>query len=202
MASLERTCGLMGLEWIVPDAMGVLYESGDDVTDVLIPYVRAAGSTLADEVIESAYLEASLGFITSAEFWVRCGVEGDDGQYITHHRLMDGVADVIAAARARGLGLACFSNDVAEWSLLLRRHFLLDDDFDAWCISGEIGARKPDPAAFLALTSMLGTTPEVCLFVDDRRKNVDTASALGFHTVLLGSAECRTLRDVVLRLER
>lgn len=51
--------------------------------------------------------------------------------------------------------------------------------------SNEIGVRKPDPAAFAALTDALGVPPEATSFIDDNEANIEAANDLGFDGILL-----------------
>lgn len=51
--------------------------------------------------------------------------------------------------------------------------------------SNEIGVRKPDPAAYMALAEALQLAPHEIVFVDDAARNVVAAQALGFQTLLL-----------------
>ena len=53
--------------------------------------------------------------------------------------------------------------------------------------SNEIKVRKPDPAAFAALTQALGRPPEETVFVDDNRDNIAACEALGYKGLLLES---------------
>ena len=47
---------------LILDAMGVLYEAGDDVAELLVPFVGRHGRTgLSAEAIDRDYVEASLG---------------------------------------------------------------------------------------------------------------------------------------------
>ena len=56
---------------------------------------------------------------------------------------------------------------------------------ERFVFSNEIGARKPDAAAFAALTEALGIAPEATAFVDDNAANIAACEALGFRGVLL-----------------
>jgi putative hydrolase of the HAD superfamily len=56
--------------------------------------------------------------------------------------------------------------------------------FDAKVFSNRIGVKKPDPKAFGALTLALEVPPSQTVFVDDVQENLDTASNLGFSTIL------------------
>ncbi|WP_419944212.1 HAD family hydrolase [Candidatus Poriferisodalis sp.] len=190
------------VRWLVLDAMGVMYHAGDDVAELLIPYLRGNGCQLADSEIEALYLDASLGRMTSSQFWQRCGVDGSDADYITGHTLSPGLKDLLEEATARGIRVACLSNDMSEWAALQRDHFGLAEFIGSWCISGDIGVRKPDAEAFLALLGMIGAEPGKCLFVDDRQKNTDAARAVGFRTVLFEAGCFSSLNEFLSQLER
>ena len=53
--------------------------------------------------------------------------------------------------------------------------------------SNEIKVRKPDPAAFAALTDALGRPPEETVFIDDNEGNIAACEALGYKGLLLTS---------------
>ncbi|MDR2973893.1 MAG: HAD-IA family hydrolase [Propionibacteriaceae bacterium] len=161
------------------DAMGVVFASGDDVGELLIPYLRGLGCTLDEADIQRWYLECSLGRMTSADFWERCGVSGDDEEYLESHRLTSGILDLLAWTRAQGLLVGLLSNDVAEWSALLRRRFGLDEVMDVCVISGDAGVRKPDPAIFRQFAAQADCQPGEILFFDDRPANIQAARDAG-----------------------
>lgn len=56
--------------------------------------------------------------------------------------------------------------------------------FDDLFLSNEMHLAKPDPAIFHELIRRTGINPAESVFVDDLQKNLDTASALGFDTLL------------------
>lgn len=57
------------MKWIVFDAMGVVFEVSDDTNDLLVPFVRERGGCESRERINELYRQASLGQMTSAQFW-------------------------------------------------------------------------------------------------------------------------------------
>ena len=185
---------------VVLDAMGVLYDvgpGGDDVANLLIPYLRGLGCSLVDKQIYDLHHRASLGEMTSYEFWAACSVVRSDQIYCSYHELTQGIVPWLVGLRDRGLALACLSNDVSEWSLLLRRRFGLDGIIDTWVISGDIGVRKPDPRAFAAVGEATGVPAQDTIFIDDRPANVDAARATGMRAVRFESVQqARTLLDV------
>jgi HAD superfamily hydrolase (TIGR01509 family) len=193
---------------VVLDAMGVIYATGDDVAELLVPYVASHGG--ADSAtVEAAYMRASRGELTAGEFWVAVGLhERHEDAYLAKHELAAGLVPFLEWAARRGHGLACLSNDVSDWSLKLRRRFGLDRYIPEWVISGDVKSRKPERAIYEALFARLDRPPAAMLFVDDRTKNLDAARRLGMQTVLLnpgashgGHAQVRTLAELADFLE-
>jgi HAD superfamily hydrolase (TIGR01509 family) len=165
---------------VVLDAMGVIYQPADDVRGLLIPYLRAHACPLGDDEIRALYMECTLGRFSSTELWRRAGVKGacSDEDYCRSHRLNRGVIDVAREIAARGVGIACLSNDVSEWSGILRRRFGLEDVVSEWVISGDVGVRKPSPQIYRILLGRLGCAATDVVFVDDSEANLDAAAPL------------------------
>jgi epoxide hydrolase-like predicted phosphatase len=104
--------------------------------------------------------------------------------------MLDGVRE----ARRGGARTALLSN---SWGAATAYDpELLEELFDAWVISSEVGLRKPDPAIYELVAERIGLPPEACVFVDDLPGNLKPARALGMATVLhRGDAEA-TLAEV------
>lgn len=81
--------------------------------------------------------------------------------------------------------LGMLSNNVAELCDRVR-----DDPrmarFEAFVFSNELRVRKPDPAAYRALTDALGERPTDVVFVDDNPDNIEAAERFGLRAVLFG----------------
>lgn len=58
-------------------------------------------------------------------------------------------------------------------------------------VSGEFGARKPDPRIFLAAAKAAGVEPAECVMVGDAREFDMPAKAVGFRTVLFAGPRVR-----------
>lgn len=54
---------------LVLDAMGVIYSVGDDVRDLLCPFIAEKGGSTDTSKIEKLYHSASLGYMSAFEFW-------------------------------------------------------------------------------------------------------------------------------------
>lgn len=174
-------------EILILDAMGVLYQAGDDVAELLVPFVHDNGRTdLPAGAIEQKYTAASLGQLDAAAFWKDVGVDpAKEDDYLAGHRLIEGTREALPSLRQRFASIACLSNDVADWSAKLRRRFGLEAWIDPWFISGDLGIRKPSPEIYQLVIDRLDARPQDIVFVDDRPRNLDAAKALGIHTVLL-----------------
>ena len=190
-------------EILVLDAMGVLYQAGDDVADLLVPFVRRHGApSLSAGDIDRAYVAASLGQVEPADFWTRMGVDAArEDDYLAGHRLIAGTLEALPRLKARYGRLACLSNDISRWSLKLRRQFGLEAWIDTWFISGDLGLRKPSPGIYRRAIADLGVTPQQIVFVDDRPRNLDAARDVGLRMVLLdaggnATSNHRTIRSL------
>jgi putative hydrolase of the HAD superfamily len=173
-----------GRQTLVLDAMGVIYEVGDDVADLLIPFIREKGGIENAEQIEATYIEASLGRMDAHEFWRRVNVSPElEDEYLSRFRLSNGLLDLLQTASDRFERLVCLSNDLSEWSRKLRRYFGLEPYFAGWYISGDLGVRKPDTRIYRRMVDDFAIAPGQLLFVDDRTKNLDSAATIGIQTI-------------------
>ena len=174
---------------LVLDAMGVIYSVGDDVKDLLCPFIEEKGITKDIAEIEGLYDLASLGKMSASEFWEAIDLAPTlEDEYLQRYTLTDGLIDFLKAINWQGFHVWCLSNDLSEWSRKLRTRFGLVNYFRGFIISGDVGIRKPDRAIFEYLVRQLDVSPDNAVFVDDQRKNLDTAAGLGFKTVLFAPA--------------
>jgi len=172
------------LKILVLDAMGVIYSVGDDVKDLLCPFIAEKGGTRDISKIEGLYLSASLGNMPASEFWKAVGLNPRlEDEYLQMHKLTEGLLDFLKTVNSRGFEVWCLSNDLSEWSRKLRVRFGLDEYFRGFVISGDVGIRKPDRAIFEHLVRQLDSNPANVVFVDDLQKNLDAAAELGFKTI-------------------
>lgn len=185
---------------IVLDAMGVIYEAGDDVAELLVPYVTAHGGADAARV-DAEYVRASRGEQTAAEFWRHVGLdEGHENAFLAGHSIAPDLIPFLEWATRSGYQLACLSNDVSEWSAKLRRRFGLERYVQHWVISGDAQARKPEPRIYAALIDRLRLPASSLLLVDDRVRNLDAAKRAGLQTVLLAESSGETTHPRVSSL--
>jgi HAD superfamily hydrolase (TIGR01509 family) len=170
---------------VVLDAMGVIYSVRDDVRDLLCPFVKEHIHEVNKERLQELYVAASLGKMSSYDFWESVGVSPElEDEYLQRHQLTGGMAQFMEQVNAGGIEAWCLSNDISEWSGKLRTRFGLKKYFKGFIISGDVGYRKPDAAIFQFLLDRIKLNPDEILFVDDNIYNTDAAGELGFQTVL------------------
>lgn len=93
-------------------------------------------------------------------------------------------APTLRALRERGVGIGIVSNHAYD----LRPYFAakdLDGYIDAYALSYEVGAQKPDPRIFAAACAMLGTKAEETLMVGDDPVSDAGAGASGLQVYVL-----------------
>lgn len=174
---------------LVLDAMGVIYTAGDDVKELLCPFIQARIPAFDPSTVEALYREASLGRISPCQFWESVGLtESIEDEYLALHRLTPGLLGFLTDAVKSFDSIWCLSNDLGNWSRKLRVHFGLERFFRVFVVSGEVGVRKPNRAIYEHLLNLVGCEPSSILFVDDRRANLDAAKAVGIHTILFDAA--------------
>jgi FMN phosphatase YigB (HAD superfamily) len=168
------------------DAMGVIYQSGDDVAELLVPYICKHREESAER-IKSLYHQCSLGAFASSVFWEQLGLSPEtEDDYLSNHCLVSGAKEFIADARESFDMIWCLSNDVSEGSFTLRRAFDLETLFDGFVISGDVKIRKPSPEMYEAFCAISRSKPEEILFIDDRPGNVFAAKSCGMKSILFG----------------
>lgn len=178
---------------VVLDAMGVMYRAADDVAELLVPFVVAHSGIRDPRRIGELYRDASLGNSSADRFWRSVGLRPSlEDAYLDRHTLSPGLLHALESLHERGIPVWGFSNDVARWSRKLRERFDLERHFAGFVVSSEIRARKPDPAAYVALLARVGCNPADILFVDDREANIVAASDQGIDARLFAGFEALT----------
>lgn len=174
------------IRWIIFDAMGVVFTVGDDTNDLLIPFIQEHNKRISRETINEIYLRASLGQITSCQFWQEVGLGAQypkiETVYLDTQLILDDGFIPVARAMSKHYSLALLSNDVSEWSVYLRNKFALDF-LDVAVISGDIHCRKPDLNIYKRFLKEAGAQAGECVFIDDRCKNLAVAKSIGMRTI-------------------
>ena len=105
-------------------------------------------------------------------------VEALCAEWTSHMPPVPGIEDVIKEIKASGKGLYLLSNfnKRLRGELHLAPSLLL---FDGLVISGEVGMVKPNADIYEYLLGKYALKAEECLFVDDRRDNIEAGEKCG-----------------------
>lgn len=106
-----------------------------------------------------------------------------------------GAADLIAAARAAGIGLALVTNAPRANVDHLLSAIGLADAFDTIVHGDEMDRPKPDPLPYLTALDRLGATASEALAFEDSTPGIRAATAAGIRTIGIAT----TLTDAELR---
>ena len=122
------------------------------------------------------------------------GIDLTDAQFAAGWSaiFVDEIVETVALLRTvRGnLPLYAFSNSNLAHARVWRERFAgALTVFDRIFVSCELGARKPERAAFEAIARETGVPLERILFFDDTRENVDGARAAGLQAMLVESPQ-------------
>lgn len=79
--------------------------------------------------------------------------------------------------------IAILSNFTKEWAEYLIKTYGIDKIFDATFWSFERGIKKPWHGAYLEVTKHFGVSPQEAIFIDDKIRNTEAASKLGFNAI-------------------
>lgn len=78
------------------------------------------------------------------------------------------------------LNIYALTNWSAETFPIALRRFDFLHWFDGRLVSGEEGTRKPFPEFYNLLSERFGVKPDEALFIDDNKRNIESAEQLGF----------------------
>lgn len=98
------------------------------------------------------------------------------------------MADAMAAVRKAREHLPCYAftnTNRVHFAACLRRFPWIESAFDGVFTSYALGARKPERAAFDAVSRAIGVEPGSIVFFDDTPENVAGAQAAGLRAVLV-----------------
>jgi putative hydrolase of the HAD superfamily len=176
-ASFRAFCEAEGL---APDTVRDRFRSDPEARDLLARLETGALAAAEFEPRFAALLEVESERLIGRLF----------GAMEPDAAMLDGVR----AARRDGVRTGLLSNSWGD--ALTYDEGLLEELFDAWVISSEVGLRKPDPAIYELAAERLGLEPAACVYVDDLPGNLKPARALGMATVLHRGDADATLAEV------
>ena len=101
-----------------------------------------------------------------------------------------GMLELIHDLKSKGVGVYGLTNWPAETFTEARRRFKTIASIDNYVVSSSVKLAKPDPEIYKLLLSKYNLNPQDCVFIDDRKDNVDAAKALGMNGIVFpGNAD-------------
>ena len=95
-----------------------------------------------------------------------------------------GVEEMLAELNEHpGVEHCVLLSNYPSWFSLVEQQLVLSRYFSHSFVSYQLGLRKPDPQAYLAVTESLGVDNSNCVFIDDRAENCTAATALGMDSI-------------------
>ena len=130
-----------------------------------------------------AWVDFECGHLSEAEFFQRFWGNDTDGLRMKHcfmnnYAWLEGIPELLQAIRAKGHYIATASN-YPEWYDLIDAKLGLSLLVDQHFVSYQLRCRKPKSKFYLKILKALEVSPSECVFVDDRKDNVQAAEALG-----------------------
>ncbi len=116
---------------------------------------------------------------------------------VARYRYVAGMPDLLSRLREAGEHLWALSN-YPVWIAHVRRQLDLEALFDGLIISCEIGARKPELAAFVRAEATIGRDSGELVLIDDRVSNCEAAQRRGWGSLHFVSV-ARLQVDLIMR---
>jgi putative hydrolase of the HAD superfamily len=169
---------------LILDAWGVIFIQEDDVEELLIPFLQERIPHLDTNKVRELYFnQVSLGKISSAQFFTQINLPNVATEYLDEYVQIDpDFYGIVQELKEKFVVVMC-SNDVSEWSQFLCTKFGLDAYFSHFCISGDVGVRKPDPKMYHTLLAALQISSNQSIFVDNTLRNLEAAAHIGMTTI-------------------
>jgi putative hydrolase of the HAD superfamily len=96
---------------------------------------------------------------------------------------------ILDALKARGHRLVVLSNTSISHFEFVQRHFDVLQKFDAYVLSYQVGAIKPEPAIFEAALQAIECRPENCFYTDDIPQYIEKGRSFGLQAEVFTDAQ-------------
>jgi 2-haloacid dehalogenase len=95
-----------------------------------------------------------------------------------------GMLEIIQDLKSKGVGVYGLTNWPAETFTEARRRFKTLAAIENYVVSSAVKLAKPEPEIFQLLLSRFSLKANECVFIDDRKDNVNAAIALGMKGIV------------------
>lgn len=154
------------------------------------------GSDVVDRIERGDLKPQEIYGLFQSELGFEGGFEAFKRLWSGFFRLNPEVARLAERLKARHRVYLLSNTNQLHWDFI-RTRFAFARKIDGAVLSYELGERKPEPAIYLSALRMAQTQPEHCVFIDDRRENVQAAARMGFRAIHFKNA--RELRAELVK---
>jgi HAD superfamily hydrolase (TIGR01509 family) len=189
------------IKTIVMDLGGVYFEAGTGIALQKIYKLVRVPKEKVDEIFEGHPKKEGWlyrrGKISKEKFW-KSAVEKleidkemvPNLQEIWHssYKSIKGMKELASDLR-KNYRVIAFSGNVKERMEYLNEKYNLNENFDDFVLSFDIGFTKQEIEFYRILLKKIRCRPEECVFIDDTQKFLDTARSFRMKTILFQSPE-------------
>lgn len=180
------------LQMLCVGLWGVLLNPPESLYDLLVPFVRKMDSGVDENLIRSAYREATLGQITPEVLWRNCGLDGQanwpvGGPESELVSINPGASELLQRVTEQGISVIAVGEAIGSWV----REFLPKSGLDglsSLMLTNEIGLSEDDPDFYNTLAAFTGIPPSGCLLIHARKQALDAAVKAGMSAAGYGEA--------------
>lgn len=167
------------MQAVIFDMAGVVLKEGAVIQFSLIPFVK---KQVPYETLLERYQKAKIGAISDSDFW-----KGISDWKETEKKFLDSLElnenfQVLKNLKKK-FKLGLLSNFVGSWADYLTEKYDFNSIFDSIVISAHCRMKKPDSEIYEYALSQLNAKAQETYFIDDQKRNLITAHALGMTTV-------------------
>lgn len=137
-------------------------------------------------------IERATGILVDSEE-MRARWRARHAELLAKESVRPGVIGLIAAAKARGLGLAVASSSKHAWVQGHLERLGIFDSFDALATGDEVERTKPDPTLYTLAVTRLGVPAAAALALEDSPNGILSAHAAGLRCVVVPNDVSRHL---------
>ncbi|XP_008441879.1 flavin mononucleotide hydrolase 1, chloroplatic-like isoform X1 [Cucumis melo] len=151
----------------------------------------------------TVWIEFEKGLIDEAELEKRffkderpIDFEGLKSCMISGYSFLEGIEELLIALKEENYEMHAFTN-YPIWYEMIEEKLKISKYLSWTFCSCKNGKRKPDPEFYLEALRHLKVEPANCIFVDDRKKNVEAAKEVGINGLHFKNADL-LLKDLCL----
>lgn len=119
----------------------------------------------------------------------------------TEVTLFAGVNEVLESLKSYGYPMGIVTNNSRETVMAGLQQFGISDYFDCLVSCDDVRHRKPEPEGLFKAMTLMGYSPEDCIFIGDTKNDILAANAAGMLSVLVAWTTMSTVEINALEID-